>query len=144
MASYFAAGQLLSASRLNTALEYTRPRKYVGHATSGMTSLNGTAQNIPGCWLDISASTSGAKWYARAVFDYQPGSLLMGRLNAGGTIAVGEAHHQSGRSTVTMQWDGTLPSAGTWPFVLCAAVTGASGELFADHTRLEIDLYEAI
>lgn len=142
--TYWQAGWKLTAARLNSWTDRVRPAVQVGALTTGRTDLNGTASDLAGTTLTFTTANTNATYEAWSAWDYEPGSLLIGLLDVDGSSANGEAHSSGERQTVHMCWSGTLGAAGTHTFKLKAWVTGASGNLYATHTKLIVNVYEPV
>lgn len=136
--TYWQAGWRLTADRLNAWTDRVRPVMQSGSLTSGRTDLNGTASDLNGTTLTFVTANANATYMAWSMWDYEPGSLMIGNLLVDGSAVNGEAHCGSGRDTVP------LSAAGTHTFKLAAWVTGSAGNLYATHTRLIVAVYEPV
>lgn len=145
MSTYWAASEKFTASKADEQIDLQRTTEYSLPMTANMSSLTGTDADCPGCTVTFTVDTVGATYTVFSVWDYEPGSLFLGRIYVDGVVEPAEAHQgASGRITCAMNAHGTFTTAGSHTIKLMASVTGASGTLYANHTNLLVQIREAI
>jgi hypothetical protein len=148
----FAAGQRVTAGQLNRV----QPTPYSAPATgSGLAMTGTTYTDIPGCSVTLTTQAAGATYVAVGVFDASvtttnASTLMLGHLLVDGSADTGiaiKAMDTADRDTVTMVWQGTLPSAGSHILKLqgaLSAVSAGTGSFLQTDTKIQVTITEVI
>lgn len=140
-------GMRMTAARLNR----TQPSAYYAGAGSILTP-DSTYRDIPGCQLTITTQQPQARYVVTGHFDTRVstaagGFWMLGSLVVDGTRLDGVAlmnMNQTGGTSPSEAWSGTLPSAGSHTFTMQGQRQGGSGGCTFDvNSRLVVTIYEA-
>ncbi len=147
----FLSGERITATRINRL----QPKVYSAACSAALTATTSTYADITGASVTLTTDTDNAVYMATAVFDMNVLAtsttiLMVGRMQIDGVTDSGIAVYAMDaltRATVTMQWHGTISSAGSHTFKLQGALTNAlatGGAFQQDDTKLIVSIYEVV
>lgn len=128
---------------------------YFATSTADTPSLTNVNQDVPGCTVTFSTATTNAVFYVNAVFDSKVFTtsgikIMEGRLNVDGVVQIGEAifvgNFNGARATVSQQYTGVLPLAGSHTLKLVAAldVSGGDYRMLFKHCSISVEIRELV
>jgi hypothetical protein len=140
--TYWQAGWKLTAARLNSWTDRVRPARYSSSLSGPMSGL-GSWTVCPGTSQTIVTTTAGAIANAFATWEYEPGSVMFGKVYVDGVAAAPQAVISS-KGVVGINVPITFATAGTHTVDIRALVSGSAGTLYTSGTQLLTLVYEAV